>query len=107
MSDDGFRIEELPRCLSNWRSFNYLFAWPIDRPFVSHLLCLGKSELREDYPRPLFKVREAGRFYLIGVIGTSRIKVDYNEVDVERTKMLLEARFAEACQNLRPEARGD
>jgi hypothetical protein len=99
MSGESFRIEELPRCLSNWRSFNYLFAWPVSRPFVNHLLDLGQSELRENYPRPLFKVREAGRFYLIGVIGTTRIKVDYNEKDMESTKHVIEARFVEAHRN--------
>jgi len=89
-----FRAEILPECLDGITAINYVFLQAVPRAFVEGLADLGTVEFRDDFPRPLFKVKQPFHFHLIGIVGACEIRVDYDEKNIAQARPQLENRFA-------------
>lgn len=96
---DLFQIENLGQCLDNKISLNYLLPQPVTRELVSALADLGRLEMLDFLPKPLFKITRPYEFFLIGVVGTREIRVDYDQEKISTAQAVIEARLVQFLES--------
>jgi len=80
--------KDVEECIDGVVIKELLFDEPFDETFIRGLEALGKLEYFPHFPRPFFRVGQAGKFIIKGVQGNRTCQVFYINYSVEAENLI-------------------